>query len=263
MNLLIVDDEVLAVQGMMQGIDWKQSGIDGEVHVAHDAGHAYGIIESQAIDVVLCDIEMPGENGIELIRRVKSEYPDIACVFLTCHAKFEFVQEALRLGCEDYILSPAPYEAIAAVISRVAAELLQSRENRELAKYGRGWLHERDRDAENAQGDRRSAEEIAEDTARYILSNLSSGKLSVKSLAERSFINEDYLNRIFKREKGVSINSFIIRERMALAARLLKNPALSVASVAAETGYVNYPYFVTVFKRHYGCTPTQYRQRKT
>lgn len=259
MNLLLVDDEIIAVKGMMMGIDWKACGIDGEVLIAYDAAQAMDILGRVAIDVMLCDIEMPGENGIQLIHHVQDMDLDVAVVFLTCHAKFEYAQEALRLGCEDYILTPAPYDVIAQAVRSMVDKLVQRRKSEAVAKYGAQWLDEQEKCAEHAQGDKHSAAEIAQETAQYILQHLASGDLSVSTLAKRHYLNEDYLNRVFKREKGVSLNQFIIQERMDLAARLLENQSLSIAAVAAQVGYMNYPYFVSTFKRFYNCTPTQYR----
>lgn len=260
MNLLIVDDEAIAIEGMRLGVDWRACGVDGEVFIAYDAAQAMAVLDSRPVDVVLCDIEMPGESGIELLRRVRERNLDVAFIILTCHAKFEYAQEAVRLGCEDYILTPAPYSQIGNAVFGMVNRLIEKRAKESAAKYGAQWLEDQARSAREAQGDHRTPAEIAESAARYILENLS-GALSVKRLAGRLYLNADYLNRIFKREKGVSINQFIIRERMALAARLLENRALSISTIAAQVGYQSYPYFDSTFKRVYGVTPTQYRER--
>ena len=118
MNLLLVDDERIAVRGMMQGVDWKGCGVDGEVLTAYNAAQALSVLEETPVSLILCDIEMPGESGIDLIRQVRARWPKTACIFLTCHADFTYAQEALRLGCLDYILKPAPYESIEAAVKR-------------------------------------------------------------------------------------------------------------------------------------------------
>lgn len=257
MRLLIVDDDVIAVRGMLSGIDFPTCGIDGEPEVAYDAQQAMSRMTAGGIDVMLCDIEMPGQSGIDLLRQVRRRHPDVACVFLTCHAKFEYAREAIELGCSDYILKPAPYDRIANAISRVTANL---RMQRQMQQYGAQWLSEQHESAAKAQGDTRSARDIAQDTCEYILQNLGSEELSVSLLARRSFLNEDYLNRVFKRETGESLNQYIIKQRMALAARLLENPGLSLNTIAGQVGYANYPYFVASFKKTYGCSPSEYRK---
>lgn len=106
MNLLIVDDEVVTIKGMMDGIDWKACGIDGSIWTAYSAERARQILMAQQVDILLCDIEMPGDNGLDLLRGIRAENQEIACIFLTCHASFEFAQEAIALGSIDYILKP-------------------------------------------------------------------------------------------------------------------------------------------------------------
>ena len=59
----------------------------------------------------------------------------------------------------------------------------------------------------------------------------------------------------------MNISQWIIRERMLLAAELLKNPSNTAIAVAIRVGYSNYPYFSTVFKKYYGCTPSQYAEK--
>ena len=100
MNLLIVNDEMLTAETMKTDIEWKSYGID-EVYTAFDAGQARTVIQSQTVDIMLCDIEMPGDNGIELLRWVRNENLPIECIFLTCHPKFSYAQEAITLNSDS------------------------------------------------------------------------------------------------------------------------------------------------------------------
>ena len=66
MNLLIVNDEELTAETMKQDMEWERYGI-GDVFTAYDAEQAKAVIRSEHIDIMLCDIEMPGDNGLSLI----------------------------------------------------------------------------------------------------------------------------------------------------------------------------------------------------
>jgi len=263
MNLLIVDDEVIAVKAMLEGVDWVKCGIDGEIYTAYDAQQAKECLMGFHVDIILCDIEMPGANGIELIHYVNKEYPEIVSIFLTCHAKFEYAQEAIHLGCEDYILTPSPFEVIEKTVEKTVNKLKNKQYEEQIQKYGEQWIHSHVETAANAQGDNRSTQEIVQHTADYIIENLDNEKLSVSHLASYNYLNSDYLNRIFKREKGISINQFIIKERMELACQLLLHSNINITTIASQAGYSNYPYFVSTFKRINGMTPTQYRNQHT
>lgn len=54
------------------------------------------ICENQ-IDILMTDIEMPGENGLQLLHWVSENYPDIVCILLTSHADFSYAQESINL----------------------------------------------------------------------------------------------------------------------------------------------------------------------
>ena len=118
MTLLMVNDEKLTVEMMRESIQWEDYGIS-EVYTAYDAEQGKRCIEENHVDVLLCDIEMPGENGIELLRWVRNNNKQIECIFLTCHASFEYAQEAITLGCQDYILIPAIFVVIGAGVLKV------------------------------------------------------------------------------------------------------------------------------------------------
>lgn len=117
MNLLIVNDEVLTADTMKDAISWKIYGID-QVFVSYDAQSARRYMDAGDVDLMLCDIEMPGESGLALLKWAKENHAEVECVFLTCHASFDYAHEAIKLGCRDYILLPAKYEDIAAAVKK-------------------------------------------------------------------------------------------------------------------------------------------------
>lgn len=95
MNLLIVDDEWYAVKGLSEGVDWADSGI-GQVFTAFSVPAAKELVQSNEVNVVLLDIEMPGQNGLLLARWLQETHPNIKILFLTGHANFDYAKEALR-----------------------------------------------------------------------------------------------------------------------------------------------------------------------
>lgn len=259
MNLLIVDDEVVAIKGMMQGVRWKECGIDGTIWTAYSAQRALQILNIQQVDIILCDIEMPGFNGLELLEVVRKSNKEIPCIFLTCHASFEFAQEAIRLKCTDYILKPAPYTVIEEKLKKVCADLTEARRIHEQARY---FSEEKTDAAMDSNRHSWNSGEIVEQVEKYILAHLKDSELLVTDIADELHLNKDYLNRVFKKKHGVAISQYLIQERMKLAGILLEDEKNSVNMVAEKVGYNNYPYFASSFKRYYGCTPSQYQKEK-
>ena len=125
-NLLVVDDELYAVKGITQGIDWSQMDIS-EVFEAFNAEEAKERFALSAVDIVICDIEMPSSNGLELLEWIKENYPQTETIFVTGHADFSYARRAIHLGSFDYLLKPVDYEELKAVVSRVLQKLNNDR----------------------------------------------------------------------------------------------------------------------------------------
>ena len=117
MTVLLVDDQRSILEGLLSGVPFGEIGFD-RVLTAGDAAEAWEIIRTEPVDVLLTDIEMPGESGLELIEKVRGQYPDLLCVPLTSHADFDFAKRCVRLGCFDYLVQPAPYGDIAACLRK-------------------------------------------------------------------------------------------------------------------------------------------------
>lgn len=72
MNLLIVDDEIVTTQVLEQQLDRNLLSID-QIYVAYNAAMARKILKEKTVDLVICDIEMPQENGIHLLEWVREQ----------------------------------------------------------------------------------------------------------------------------------------------------------------------------------------------
>ncbi len=131
MTVLVVDDQISVVSSLIFGIEWKKIGIVKTLK-AYSAGEAKSIIENQKVDILLCDVEMPVENGLSLYTWVKEKEYQIECIFLTAHADFMYAKEALRLGSFDYILQPARYEDIENTLGKVIDKIQLSRRKAEM-----------------------------------------------------------------------------------------------------------------------------------
>lgn len=136
MKLLIVDDEPLAVRSVKNAIDWSRLGIE-HIYEAYHAAGAKEIFATQQIDIMLCDIEMPKESGLQLLVWVREHYPQTASIFLTCHADFQYAQEAIKLGSLDYLLKPIPPDELEAAIEK-AQQQLQAQQ--QLKQHSESWV---------------------------------------------------------------------------------------------------------------------------
>ena len=244
-NILLVDDEELALRGIERGVDWDKVNIT-QVFKAHGKQTAIRMLESYSIDIVLTDIEMPDGSGIELIRWLKENRPQIVSIFYTCHADFGYAQEAVRLGTLDYLLKPIPYQELEAIIQRAVKVVKEQRKGNKLAEIF-------ETETENPE----SAVDIVK---RYISENISMN-IQRDELAKMVFLNTDYLSKLFRKQEGVTIGEYIAGKRMMLAAQLLKNTDLSIADIGQRVGITDASYFIKMFRKREGVTPQQYREK--
>lgn len=99
---------------------------------------------------------------------------------------------------------------------------------------------------------------IIRDVLNYISINYTQN-ISLHELSDTNHISEEYLSRLFKKELGVNLTTYIGNLRTKKAAELLKTSKLSIAEIAMYVGYSDSNYFVKVFKKRYGMTPSTYR----
>lgn len=135
MTVLLVDDQVNILSGLISALDWDALGIT-DIRTATNAMKAKEILTVERIDILLCDIEMPGENGLSLLRWARSRGMDFVCVFLTSHADFLYAKEAIQLDCFDYVLQPARMDEIQAVIAKAIGRVKENSAEKELQSYG-------------------------------------------------------------------------------------------------------------------------------
>jgi two-component system response regulator YesN len=122
MNLLIVDDEPWAVQGILDGINWEQLNFS-KVLTAGSYREAVGIFENTYIDILVSDIEMPGESGLKLIEYANTHSPNTECIILTCHDEFDYAKKAISIGIEDYLLKPFTPDEILSSLTKTAQRI--------------------------------------------------------------------------------------------------------------------------------------------
>ena len=95
-------------------------------------------------------------------------------------------------------------------------------------------------------------------SVEYILENYRDPDLTVSEIAKRSFMSEVYFRRLFKLEFGTSPQKYIIDLRLRHAEMLMSTGYYSLSEVAFESGYADYKYFSSEFKRRNGVSPSKY-----
>ncbi|GGI44767.1 AraC family transcriptional regulator [Paenibacillus marchantiophytorum] len=136
-RVLIVDDEILVRISLKTLIPWQANGFE-LVGEAENGRQALAMLETCPCDIVLTDIRMPEMDGIELMSAIRAKWPGTRIIVLSNHNDFEYVQRALRMGANDYILKLAwvPAELLEKCMdirNDMEDELIKHDEERQLA----------------------------------------------------------------------------------------------------------------------------------
>lgn len=117
-KVLIVDDHPLFRKGIKSVLLE-----DANVKVIGEAGNsdeAMALIEKEAVDIVILDLQMPGMSGIELSKMIKSRYKSISIILLTMHKDERIFNNSLEYGLEAYILKENAVEEVLKAVHVVA-----------------------------------------------------------------------------------------------------------------------------------------------
>lgn len=249
---MIVDDEVIAVRSMKKRINWKEFGID-KVYEANSMKQAIEIFRETEIDILLCDIEMPGGSGLELFEWVKGYFPYVECIYITCHPDFEYIRKAMRLGSFDYLLKPIDYEELHEVLGKAVKRadsnmLIKEHVHQKVRKY----LNDESVPVQ-------SSSDVIDRIKQYVKEHIQD-EISMGDIAEVVYLNPQYMVRLFKKQEGISILEYITNTRVKMASDLLRETDYSIYQVADLVGYSNYSYFSRVFKKISGKSPQEYKK---
>ncbi len=130
-RLLIVDDEE-------QIVDWlyelfkAETGMDLDVYKAYSGSEALEWLNRTAIDIVLADINMPGMNGIELMKRIKETWPSCRVIFLTGYDEFDYVYTAQKYDGVAYLLKSESDNEIVRTVEKAVNEIEAGFRNSEM-----------------------------------------------------------------------------------------------------------------------------------
>jgi len=101
-SVLVIDDEPVVLDLFQRVLTEK--GLS--TRLARNAEEALALLEREEFGCVLADKNLPGLNGIEVLRRVRQTQPYCACIIMTAYASTQSAVEALRIGAIDYIEKP-------------------------------------------------------------------------------------------------------------------------------------------------------------
>lgn len=106
MNILIVDDDETMRSGTARRITSMQFPEIEDVACAASGEEALALLQERPFDVMFTDIRMAELNGLSLIEQARTLHPQLICVIITAYDQFQYAQQAIRLGVEDFLVKP-------------------------------------------------------------------------------------------------------------------------------------------------------------
>lgn len=132
-NVLIADDEPSVCEGLEIIIDWSQYGFR-IVNTAKNGRDALEKIKNDRYNLLITDIRMPVLDGIELIKAIRIENPNIRILVISGYSDFSYAKKSMEYGVKGYILKPIDADELIESIVKIKEELDSELKNKLFAK---------------------------------------------------------------------------------------------------------------------------------
>jgi DNA-binding NtrC family response regulator len=118
LRVLLVDDEVEFLEPMAARLRRRQIACA----TAQNSQEALETLGREGFDCAVVDVKMPGMDGLDLLRRMRRDYPGVAVVLLTGHASVELGVQGLELGAFEYLMKPVDLDELLDTVRRSAQQ---------------------------------------------------------------------------------------------------------------------------------------------
>jgi len=248
---LIVDDEPLIRKGIIKLVDLAALSI-GDVYEASNGEEALVLVHEKHPDIILADINMPGIDGLTLVKAIREENHNVRIAIITGYDYFDYALSAIKAGVDDYVLKPVSKNDISQLIkkltekikaSRIEYKLVHTEENiKQLEGEAEGLLYKKQ-------------------IIKAVNENFQDTDFSLSRLAKLINLSQGYLSTVFKQLFGIPFQDYVHNFRLEKSKILLLSTSYKVYEIAEKTGFEDPNYFSSSFKKHYGISPNKFREQ--
>ena len=220
-----------------------------------EAGDGNAAVQSafEAVpDLILCDIVIPGKNGLELTQIFKSDIrtAHIPVILLTAKDQENQKIEGMETHADAYITKP--FNLL--FLQKTIKSLLRNREK--IKEHYSGEISSEEKLHVSKKADRKF---IIEFTA-IVENNISNEKFGVTDICNELGISRVQLYRKVKALLHCNVNDYIVNTRLQKAKYYMQHENLNISEIAFKSGFSSAAYFSTVFKSKFGVTPSAFKE---
>lgn len=249
-SILIIDDneDILEFLSEVLGETYK-------LHLAENGEVAQEILNTEVVDLIVSDIMMPGIDGFEVCRIVKSnvEYCHIPVVLLTAKNTYQAHIESLEVGADIYIQKPFSPELLQLQI----ANLLKNRLN--IKAHFASSPFEDVRVMAHSKTDETFLKKLDE----YIRNNIKDPNIDIDQLADHMNMSRPTFYRKIKSLSSLSPKELIDVTRLKKATRMIAQNEFTLFEIAKAVGYSSQSLFNKNFQKYFNVTPLEYTNSLT
>ena len=250
-RILVVDDDVDLCEYIKNELSRYY-----HMEVCHNGREAIKVLFNENIDLVISDVMMPEMDGFTLLRMMKKNpvVNHIPVIMLTSKVGVANRLEGISQGADAFMPKPFNIQELHVLINSLINNVLRLK--------GKFSGAQQQKEAVEVKKMKGNDEVFMERLMAVINKHFDDSDLDSDLLANEVSISRSHLQRKIKEITGLSTAEFIRNLRLEQAARLLEEQKLNVSQVAYAVGFINMPHFTTVFKKHFGVTPTDYIRSK-
>jgi two-component system response regulator YesN len=250
-KVLVIEDERIIREGLILAIPWLK--LECEVIAqASDGEEGLRFIQLCKPDIVICDINMPIINGLEMIKRTINEY-NYKTIIISGYSEFSYAQEAMKYGIQEYILKPVNHQELSLAIERLTNQLKERNAYKDLMYSLSNKLN-----IIEFKGDNEFSW-VVRKMIDYVKQNYPK-KIIMQDLVDVCKQSATSLHQSFKKETGYTFNQFLNRYRVQIVITEIIKDELPIHEIAYKCGYSDMKYFYEVFKKITDHSPSEIKK---
>jgi signal transduction histidine kinase/ligand-binding sensor domain-containing protein/CheY-like chemotaxis protein/AraC-like DNA-binding protein len=225
-----------------------------EIYEASDVKYAIELSEKNQPDLIISDVTMPGESGIDFCNYIKHNWitSHIPVILLTAQSSKGTQLEGLMAGADAYIIKPFDRNILLSTVNNLLTFLdnVKLRFSSDIdilpSKYTQNKLDE----------------EVLSKAIRFIEQNISDPDLNGDMLCKELGISKTVLYTKLKTITGQTVNEFIRTIRLKKSVDLLIEGKMNITQISIEMGFNSASYYTKSFTAHFGFSPKEYLSRQ-